>query len=269
MRGSPDDDEVGRPLRLGVEQLHERDLELAVERLQVADLERLHEHLRVALVEPVAVERGDERRLERQPDRAEVRRVLGLGVDPDRPVQLARQALGEVDDLLERRHLEAAVVDRVALADVRDPLLRPQRLELGEREVLREPAGDRGAVDRLRRLAARELGVVGDVGRRRDVVLVTRDEHVVLGRDQVGLDVVGAHARGELVAGQRVLGPVARGAAVPDHERLGVVVVATGDHGSGHRGGEYEREQRGERSACDVRHAPREHGRVAARVTEA
>ena len=211
----------GRPPG-ALEQLDERHLELAVERLQVADLERLHEHVRAALVQAVAVERAHERLLERQADRAEVRRVLGLGVDADRAAQLARQALGEVDDLLERRHLEAAVVDRVALADLRDPLLRAQRLELGEREVLGEPAGDRRAVDRLRRAAGGELGMRGDVGRRGDVVLVAGDEDAVLGRHQVGLDVVGAHPRGQLVAGERVLGPVAGGPAVTDHQRLGL-----------------------------------------------
>ena len=192
-----------------------------VERLQVADLERLHEHERAALVQVVVVERAHERLLERQADRAEVRRVLGLGIDADRAAQLVRQALGEVDHLLERGHLEAAVVDRVALADLRDPLLRAQRLELGEREVLGEPAGGRRAVDLLGRAAGGELGPVGDVGRRGDVVLVAGDEHAVLGRHQVGLDVVGAHPRGERVARERVLGPVAGGAPVTDHDHRG------------------------------------------------
>ena len=59
---------------------------------------------------------------------------------------------------------------------------------------------------------------------------------------------------GELVAGERVLGAVARGAAMPDHERLGVVVVTTGDDWAGHAGGEYEREQRDQRATCCVRH---------------
>ena len=43
--------------------------------------------------------------------------------------------------------------------------------------------------------AVGELGVVGDVGRAADLVLVAGDEHAVLGRDEVGLDEVGAHAR--------------------------------------------------------------------------
>jgi len=39
-----------------------------------------------------------------------------------------------------------------------------------------------------------ELGVLGDVGRARDLVLVAGDELAVLRGDQVGLDVIGAHA---------------------------------------------------------------------------
>jgi hypothetical protein len=144
--------------------------------------------------------------------------VLGLGVDADVAVQLPGEPLDEVDDLLERRHLVAAVVDRVALAHERQALLRAQGLQLGEREVVGEPAGLGDAVDGLGRLAAGELGMVGDVRRVGDVRLVAGDEDVVLRRDQVGLDVVGAHASAELVGGERVLGAVAGGAAVADDE---------------------------------------------------
>ena len=65
-------------------------------------------------------------------------------------------------------------------------------LQLGEREVLGEPAGDGSPVDGLGRPAVGELGVVGDVGRAADLVLVAGDEHAVLRRDEVGLDEVGA-----------------------------------------------------------------------------
>ncbi len=74
----------------------------------------------------------------------------------------------------------------------------------------------RRAVDGLRGLAVGELGVRGHVGRVGDVRLVTGDEPAVLGRDDVGLDVVGALADGELVAGEGVLGAVAARPAVPD-----------------------------------------------------
>jgi hypothetical protein len=140
-------------------------------------------------------------------------------------VQLARQPAAQVDDLLQRRHLVAPVVDRVLLAELRDSLLGPKGLQLGEREVLGEPArqGETG-LDRLRRPPVGELGVVLYVGRLRDLVLVPGHEHAVLRDDQVRLDVVRAHARAEGVGGQRVLGPVAGGAAVGDHE--GAVVAA-------------------------------------------
>jgi hypothetical protein len=69
---------------------------------------------------------------------------------------------------------------RVVRTQVRQALLREQRLQLGEREVLGEPAGDRDAVDDLGRPAARELRMFRDVRRRGDVVLVTSDEDVVL-----------------------------------------------------------------------------------------
>ena len=61
-----------------------------------------------------------------------------------------------------------------------------------EREVLGEPAGHLAAVDHLRGPAVRELRVVGHVGGAADLVLVPGDQDAVLGRDQVGLDVVGA-----------------------------------------------------------------------------
>jgi hypothetical protein len=62
--------------------------------------------------------------------------------------------------------------------------------------------------------------MVRNVRRVGDVRLVTGDEHVVLGRDQVGLDVVGTHPRRELVGGQRVLGPIPGRAAVADDQHL-------------------------------------------------
>ena len=92
-------------------------------------------------------------------------------------------------------------------------------LQLGEGEVLGEPAGQRHAVDGLGRLAAGELGVVGDVGGGRDVVLVPADQVAVLGGDEVLLDDVRAHFEGELVRAEGVLGAVAAGAAVADDRR--------------------------------------------------
>ena len=66
--------------------------------------------------------------------------MLELGDDPDRAGAARAELVAQVDDLLEGRDLVAAVVERVALADVGQPLLGAQRLQLGEREVLGEPA---------------------------------------------------------------------------------------------------------------------------------
>jgi hypothetical protein len=51
-----------------------------------------------------------------------------------------------------------------------------------------------------------------------EISLSWRDEHAVLGAHEVGLDVVRAHLRGEPVGRERVLGAVARRAAVADDE---------------------------------------------------
>ena len=64
-----------------------------------------------------------------------------------------------------------------------------------------------------------------DVGRARDLVLVAGDEDAVARRDEVGLDVVGAHPDRELVRGERVLGSVRARAAVADHEESSSSVV--------------------------------------------
>jgi hypothetical protein len=66
---------------------------------------------------------------------------------------------------------------------------------------------------------AAKFGVVRDVGCRTDLVLVPCHEDVILGGDQVGLDDVSAHAYGQVVAGQRVLGAIAGRAAVTEDQR--------------------------------------------------
>ena len=97
-----------------------------------------------------------------------------------------------------------------------------------------------------------------------DLGLVARDELVVLRRDEVGLDEVGAHARGQGVARERVLGPVAGGAAVADDDGLPAggghavsgAVAAAGAGRAGDRGGqEQEERQRGAGGPRDVRGA--------------
>ena len=109
-----------------------------------------------------------------------------------------------------------------------------------------------------------ELGVVGDVGGRADLRLVARDEKAVLGGDEVGLDEVGAHARGELVGRERVLGPVAGGAAVADDQGLpaggghavsGAVAAAGAGRAGDRDGQEQDERQRGADGPRDVRGA--------------
>ena len=71
-------------------------------------------------------------------------------IDPDRTVRLTPQPLCQFDHVIECRNRELAVV---LVRPKREPLLRAQRLDLGEREVFGEPASDRLAVNGLRRAA--------------------------------------------------------------------------------------------------------------------
>src|SRR3546814_8047249 len=103
--------------------------------------------------------------------------MLGLGIDADRVAAPLVDAGEQVENLLEGRDLELAVVGGAAQA--RDTFLCAQRLQFGKREILGEPARDRLAVDRLRRLSIRIFGMIGDVGGLRNLILVPRDEHPV------------------------------------------------------------------------------------------
>ncbi len=196
--------------------------------------------------------------------------MLGLGVDAD----AVRE--GQPHDLLERRDLRQPVERRVVRPQVGHALLGPQRLQLGQREVLGEPAGDRPAVHGLGGAPAGELGPRGHVGRAGDLVLVPSHQHVVLGGDEVGLDVVGAHRDGGLVRQQRVLGPVGTRAPMADHER-GVATALgrggrslgghDGDTTAGEDAGQHAHEQPAHRHARTV--APPGGRRVTAGRTDA
>jgi hypothetical protein len=107
-------------------------MEPVAELTQVRLLERLQVDTAATAVEAVAAQRLHDLLLERETDRVEVRRVLGLRRDPDRPAVLPALALGQIDDLLEGRYLVAAVVDGALLADRGQSLLGAQRLELGK-----------------------------------------------------------------------------------------------------------------------------------------
>ena len=140
--------------------------------------------------------------------------MLELGDDPDLPVQLARELDAQVEDLLEGRDLVAAVASVLCwrMSGMRS-LACSVLSSASVKSSVNQPVIVTPSID-LGRPAVGELGMVGDVGRPADLRLVADDEHVVLRGHEVGLDVVGAHARGERVGPERVLGPVAGGAAV-------------------------------------------------------
>ncbi len=198
-----------------VDQLQQGTAELGLQILQVRRLEGLDDHVRVGR-EPAAAQGVDEHRLDGKPDRAVERRVLDLGEDADAAAQLAREAVEQVEDLVEGEDLVAPVPERVVRAGRRDALDRPQRLELGEGEVDGEPAVGGHRVDHLRRAARRELGVPGDVGGAADLRLVARDEVAVAGGAEVDVDGVRPEVRRERVRRDGVLGAVAGRAPVPD-----------------------------------------------------
>jgi hypothetical protein len=199
--------------------LDETHLRPGAERLQVPGLEALHDHGRGLVRPPGLGERVQQPVLQGQADGGVEQGVLGFRVDAD-GAPPAALGFGEVDHLLKGRDLVAAVV---ALVAVGHGLLRPQGLDLGQREVAGEPVGHVHAVHLPGGLAVRELGLFGDVGGSAEHRFVAGDQHAVLGGHEVGLDEVGPHLDGEAVGFQRVLGQRAAGAAVADHQgRLAV-----------------------------------------------
>ena len=86
---------------------------------------------------------------------------------------------------------------------------------------------------------------------------MARDQHAVLGRDKVRLDVVCAELDAQRVVLQRVVGQVAGGTAAVADDQRGIVGVAlglglAGRRQCGHRGG---RQQRGRASSLERLHA--------------
>ena len=181
---------------------------------QILLLERLDEYGSVAAIPAVLRQRRDQLLFERQADAAEVGRMLGLGIDADRPAARRAEALGQLDHFVERRDRELAVV---GVGSERQAFARAERLNFREREILAEPSGDRLPVDHLRPLAIREA--LRGVGRGADLVLMAREQHAVFRRDEIGLDEVGAHLDGQAIGLERVLGPMTAGAAVRDEDR--------------------------------------------------
>ena len=146
--------------------------------------------------------------------------VLELGQHADRPVVGGARA-HQRDDLAEREDAEVPVVGGVQRPQLGHPLDRAQRAQLGEREVLGEPAGADLVVHLLGGPAVGELGAAGDVGGQGELVLVADDEDAVPADHHVRLDQFGAEVDRQLVAGGRVLRAVCRSAPVADDHGLG------------------------------------------------
>src|SRR3546814_17540494 len=70
----------------------------------------------------------------------------------------------------------------------------------------------------------------GNVGGFRNLILVPRDEHAVLGQHQVGFDEIGALLDRKPVARQRMFGPLARRAPMRDADRRLSVASGLRDH---------------------------------------
>jgi hypothetical protein len=177
--------------------------------------ERLDEHRRRTRVPAVARQHVEQTLLERQSDRSKVCRVLRLGVDADGTATRPAKLLRERNDLVESRNVEPAVV---IMRPERQPLLRPERLDLGECEILGEPSGHRRAVDDCAPLPIGEL--LRDVRGPADFVFVPRDKDAVLRRHQIGFDEVRAHLGRQPVGLEGVLGPMTARAAVPDNQNV-------------------------------------------------
>jgi hypothetical protein len=74
------------------------------------------------------------------------------------------------------------------------------------------------------------------------------DQDAVLAQLEVGLDVVGAELDRELVAPQRVLGQVAAGAAVGEHQRRRAIELLDGSAGRRRRDGQDGRKHQPQRT---------------------
>ena len=168
---------------------------------------------------PARLQRPDQRRLEVQPDGLEVGRVLGLRVDADLSVAVLWTAACAGPAPRRRSGSEQPVVD-ACCADATPgsrSLARSVLISARVKSSVNQPVSMTPSTDLVvLRLANSGWSATSVVPA--DLVLVPDDQHVILGRDQVGLDVVGAHPGGQLVTGQRVFRAVPGGAAVADHQ---------------------------------------------------
>jgi hypothetical protein len=217
-RGVAELGEVGGSARR-LDELHQGQVGAVPQPAQVGGLERLEQHPRVAPVQAVVAQRLQHDVLERQPDRRQVRRRLELDVQPDLALPPPGLLGQQHQELVEGGDLEPAVPPGVVRPPLGQPLDGPQRLQLGQCEVLAEPAAHVAAIEPLDRVPVRELRPHRDVGRVADLGLVAQHRDTVGGHHQVGLDRLGAERDREPVRRQGVLRSVAGRTPVPDHLR--------------------------------------------------
>ena len=202
---------------------------LPAQRPQVGGFEGLHQHRRAPGV--LVCGQGVEQRLfHRQAKPGEIAGVLDLRHDAEQAPAAFGFGGGQRHDFIESGHVEAAVV--AGRAKLRQAFARAQGLQLGQAEVLGEPAFDPLPVHLPACPAGGKLRPVGDIGGGGDFILVACHQHAVARHHQVRLDGVGAVGDGALVGRQRVLRQPGTGTPVGDHQRGGR------DGGQGRRGGQ-------------------------------
>jgi hypothetical protein len=141
-----------RHLGARLDQPADRHAQVAAQLAQA--LERLDDHRGVRCVEGRRLERGEQRRAERQAQPREPGRVLELQVDADDAAQLGGQASAESEDVVERRDGVVAVVR--GGAQLRKPLDGAQ---------VRSCASFRSSTNQPSPGAGGEVGAGRDVGR--------------------------------------------------------------------------------------------------------
>ena len=219
---------------------------LVAQVLQVRALEGLDEHRTVRPIELALAQRLEQPIFERQ---VRARDGTTDAWSPDRCRSCGRAcglALGQIEDLFERRDLVAAVV---LLRARRVRLHRAQLLDLGEREVAREEAGDRFAVEHLRGAAIwRTADATSRRSCRRAAARAARSGDRRASRPDPARCSRRPCSIASVYDAMRVLGPISRSAAMRDHQRRFAVERAPGAGGlhgcCGLNRGNAERERR-------------------------
>ena len=164
-------------------------------------------------VRPRAFSRSRRTSSSGRPMRRKIRRMLGLGVDGDGPADLALGARGQVQDFVECRHREPAVV---LVRAVRQSFTRPQSPDFRQRKVFGEPAGDQLAVNLLRHPTFGKSSA--DIGCPTQFVFMPCDEGAVSRDDEIRFDRVSAHLDRQPVRLDGVFGTIPARTPVGDDE---------------------------------------------------